>query len=504
MNKFNRFYSKQHKASKGNRQADANQGESDWAGADDLSDQLDPLSNRPKPHTVRDDGDAGQSGDSVRTYLRDIGSVPILTRDQEVALAQGIEVGEAQVAAMTLSSLTALQWALQQGERVVSGSVDRRNLVDGLDELPNSVSDNDEVLQRKFKKTMTQLRILARRHRNTLALCSLRQSASTRRVLQDRGIRQREKIAQLLQDLRLNRKQLQGIIEHHNRLDSILTKIQQGTVSESDKQTIANIESNMGMTVPEIRHLVVSTSDKQAEVADAKNHFIEANLRLVVTIAKQYCGKGLHFLDLVQEGNLGLARAVDKFDHRRGFRFSTYASWWIRQSVTRALADQSRTIRIPVHMVELMSKYFAVERELVTGLGRQPTAQEIAVKLQVPLKVVGTVRDLVREPVSLDMPISEDGETRLADLIADDHTLDPETIAIGLDSQKDALQLLANLNPREEKIIRMRFGIGEKAEYTLEETGKVFGITRERIRQIEVIALAKLRRAKHRAAENIV
>jgi RNA polymerase primary sigma factor len=172
--------------------------------------------------------------------------------------------------------------------------------------------------------------------------------------------------------------------------------------------------------------------------------------------------------------------------------------------VTRALADQSRTIRIPVHMVELMSKYFAAERGLLTHLGRQPTAQEIAAQLQLPLKAVETVRDLVREPVSLDTPISEDGETRLADLIADDHTLDPEAIAIGLDSQKNTLELLANLNPREEKIIRMRFGIGEKAEYTLEETGKVFGITRERIRQIEVIALAKLRRAKHRKAENPV
>jgi RNA polymerase primary sigma factor len=252
----------------------------------------------------------------------------------------------------------------------------------------------------------------------------------------------------------------------------------------------------MGMASAEIRRLVINTSNLQADVAQAKRSFIEANLRLVVTIAKQYCGRGLHVLDLIQEGNIGLARAVDKFDYRRGFRFSTYASWWIRQAVTRALTDQSRTIRIPVHMVELSNKYFAVEQALLIRLGHQPTPQEIAAKLALPLKAVESVRALVKEPVSLETPAGEDNDARLEDLIRDDHAPDPEAIAIRFDAQRATREMLASLNPREEKIIRMRFGIGEKTEHTLEETGKVFGITKERIRQIEAIALKKLRRAK--------
>jgi RNA polymerase primary sigma factor len=249
----------------------------------------------------------------------------------------------------------------------------------------------------------------------------------------------------------------------------------------------------MGMPASEIRRLVVSIGDKQARVALAKKRFIEANLRLVVTIAKHYCGRGLQFLDLIQEGNIGLIKAVDKFDYRLGFRFATYASWWIRQAVTRALAEQSRTIRIPVHMVELARKFTITEHSLVSALGRQPTMKEIAAEMALPLKVVQTIRDLVKEPLSLEAPWAEDGETCLGDLVIDDHSPDPEATTISLDFQREIQTILATLSPREEKIVRMRFGIGEKAEHTLEETGKIFGVTRERIRQIESSALKKLR-----------
>ena len=247
------------------------------------------------------------------------------------------------------------------------------------------------------------------------------------------------------------------------------------------------------MPAVQIQRLVAGTSDKQAEVALAKKRFIEANLRLVVTIAKHYCGRGLQFQDLIQEGNLGLMRAVDKFNHRLGFRFSTYASWWIRQSVTRALADQSRTIRIPVHMVELARNFSVAEHALLKNLGRMPTVKEIAAMLALPLKAVEAVHRLVKEPVSLEAPTGTDGETCIGDLLMDDRSPDPEAAAVSLNVQSETRKILTTLSPREEKIIRMRFGIGERAEYTLEETGKVFGLTRERIRQLEAAALKKLR-----------
>lgn len=509
MNSFNHFYRKRGK-SLTNQSPDTNNtgsqersDESGWDSAQtlDQENQLDGLSNDEEPNPQLDVETSANYTDPVYSYLRSIGPIDVLNREEELGLAQSIAEGEAQIAAEALSSLVALHRVLEVGKKVANGFIDARDVIDEPKQLSGNPAIDGKVTQVRFRKRMAKLNYLARRYERTTGQGNRRMSEIKRNRLDRSLMRQRQKIALSLQSLELNRGQIAAIVERHKRICDDLQKVERESAGQAQKRARHALELEMGMAAAEIRRMVARTNEKQADVALARKRFIEANLRLVVVIAKHYCGRGLQFLDLIQEGNIGLMRAVEKFNHRLGFRFSTYASWWIRQAVTRALADHSRTIRIPVHMVELARKFAVAEHGLVRNLGHQPTTEEIAAEMALPPKAVETIRDLVKEPFSLEAPSTEDGETCLGDLIMDRRAPNPETSAISQDFQRETQRILTTLSPREEKIIRMRFGIGEKAEYTLEETGKVFGLTRERIRQLEESALKKLRYPKRGMAK---
>ena len=494
-----------------------------------------------KALSLRETG-GGHTDDPVRMYLREMGSIPLLTREGEVEIAKRIEEAQNQILMAVIRNPLATKDVLHLRDKLNNGKL-------SLDELdaPAGTDEEDDDLgwqvqgRRQLGEFIDQIaacdlqlkRIKKRLGQNTL-------SENVRRELLAEEKKIRAKMARLIKEINLQSVHLDRIVQ---KLSCLVERIRQAKretteylqelqMSEDELKAVLRylrnggsnstlpdrhiplsleqlqeyekklrnmrrrtrrIELEAGVSEKELIDMLESINEGRTKDKEAKRELAEANLRLVVSIAKKYTNRGLQFLDLIQEGNIGLMKAVDKFEYRRGYKFSTYATWWIRQAITRAIADQARTIRIPVHMIETINKLIRTSRYLVQEMGREPTPEEIAERMEMPVEKVRKVLKIAKEPISLETPIGEDKDSHLGDFIEDKKVTSPLEAAMKLNLKEQTLKVLQTLTPREEKVLRKRFGIGIDSEHTLEEVGQDFDVTRERIRQIEAKALRKLR-----------
>lgn len=486
---------------------------------------------------------AARGADPVKLYLKKMGSVSLLTREGEVAIAKRIEEGEIEILRALLVSKLGTLAIVELGERLESGRTKVKDVIRGVDEevspddekvylekVLNAISkvkglvayqeknadklsgpearklppEEKKKLQAEVQKRERQVEnsfesiAFNRKTINALAFKIKEYWGTGSDLLVDRkkiydylGVKEEKELREIGKEYRKGGESLVAVCRKYDVLEAKLSQLLQ--TEEDVQKKIDKLEEEAGVDLPELKRIIESLQVGERKADIAKSELVEANLRLVVSIAKKYTNRGLQFLDLIQEGNIGLMKAVDKFEYRRGYKFSTYATWWIRQAITRAIADQARTIRIPVHMIETINKLIRTSRLLVQTLGREPTPEEIAVKMELPVDKVRKVLKIAKEPISLETPIGEEEDSYLGDFIEDKKIINPSEAVISINLSEQTRKVLSTLTPREEKVLRMRFGIGEKSDHTLEEVGQDFFVTRERIRQIEAKALRKLR-----------